>query len=130
GDQLDAEADAEDRYVPVEQALDEQVLLAEPGVAVVLVGVHRAAEDEHGVVVVDRPRRGRAPGEAPLLEVVARGLCRPVEDAAPRVRAVKDGQDVHASNCNWPVAGGSTPPDAGISRSSSNPRRIWALRGA
>ena len=58
----------------VEQPLQEQVLLAQPRMVVVLVGVHRAAEDEHRAVRVERTRQRRVPREAPLLQrVAARG---------------------------------------------------------
>src|SRR5206468_1173365 len=70
---LRAEADSEHRDMTVEQALEEQVLLAQPRVHVVLVGVHRAAEHEHCAVVVERTRQRRVPGEAPFLEPVPRG---------------------------------------------------------
>src|SRR3990172_9044823 len=45
GEELAAEADAENGYARVDVRTDEVVLVAEPGVAVLLVGVHRAAED-------------------------------------------------------------------------------------
>ena len=81
GDQLRPEADTEQRYVSVEQPLDEEVLLPQPGVMVVLVGVHGATEDEDGAVVVDRARGRRAPGEAPFLKPVAAVLDHSLEDA-------------------------------------------------
>src|SRR5205807_6156102 len=94
-EELRAEADAQHRHAEVEQSLEEHVLVAEPGMAVVLVGVHRAPEDQHRAVVVERPRQGRAPGEAPLLEPVASPLDGVREDAGAHGLAVDDRQDVH-----------------------------------
>ena len=67
-EQLDAETHAEHGRVPVEQLLQPHRLFREPRVVDVLVGVHRAPEDEHGVVRIERPRRRRAPHEAPFVE--------------------------------------------------------------
>jgi len=94
-DQLSAEADAKHGNVQVEQSLDEEVLLAEPGMVVVLVGMHRAAEDEHRAVVVDRPRRRRSPGEAPLLELVPARGDRLEEHACAHGLAVDEPEDLH-----------------------------------
>src|SRR5581483_11032263 len=73
-EQLDAEADAEDRSTLREQLLEPRDLLGEPGVRVFLVGMHRPAEDEIRVVGVERVRRFAIPREAPLVERVARPL--------------------------------------------------------
>ena len=48
-DQLRAQADAEERRAALEVLDEERVLAAQPRVLLVLVGVHRAAEDEDGV---------------------------------------------------------------------------------
>ena len=128
--ELRAEADAENRLVQVEDPLDEERLLAQPRVAVVLVGVHRAAEDEDRAVVVDRPRRRLAPGEAPLLEVVPTLPDDLAEHTRPRRLPVDHGEDVHGANSSCPCWSGSIPPVASIPPSSRSSRRISALRGA
>ena len=51
-EQLRPEADSEDGHVQIEQPLQEQVLLPQPGMMIVLVGMHRAAEHEHRAVCV------------------------------------------------------------------------------
>ena len=140
----------------LEQSADELVLVTKPGVVLVLVGVHRAAEDDHRSVVVERPRSGGAPREAPLLVAVACLLDHLGEHSSTGVRPVDDREDVdafgittsprtnldsfavglvlgfvsHIVNSSWPVFGGSRPPVAGIPCSSSSPRRMVALRGA
>src|SRR4051794_29138210 len=60
-----------------------------------LVGVHRAAEHEHGVVGVERARRLGAPREAPFLEPVSPCLDGVAEDARTDLLAVDDCEDVH-----------------------------------
>src|SRR5262249_52447918 len=69
--QLDSEADPEGRPLPREKLLEPQRLLPQPRMPLVLVSVHRAAEDEHGVVRVEWARWRRVPREAPLVELVA-----------------------------------------------------------
>ena len=96
-DQLRAETNTEHRYLEAEESLKQEVLLAQPGMVLVVVGVHRASEDEHGAVVVQRPRRRRAPGEAPLLELVAALRDRICEHPSPDVLPMDHGQDVHGS---------------------------------
>src|SRR5204862_4654707 len=76
-------------------ALDEERLLAEPRMAVVLIGVHRSAEDEDGTVRVDRLGRRRPPGETPLVERVASLRGDLSEDPRPRLRPVDDREDAH-----------------------------------
>jgi len=71
------------------------VLLAQPRVLLLLIDVHRTSEDENRAVVLERPRRGRAPGNAPFLEPVAARLDRVAEDACAHLLVVDDGQDVH-----------------------------------
>src|SRR5262249_40977535 len=89
-------ADPEQRGAEVEQPLDEHVLLAQPRMPIVLVGVHRAAEDEHCPVLVHRAGRRRSPGEAPLVEDVP-ALRRDVgEDAGADFLAGDDREGVHA----------------------------------
>ena len=52
-----AEADAERRHLLLDQPAQPVGLVAQPREQVVLVGMHEAAEDEHGVVCVERLRR-------------------------------------------------------------------------
>src|SRR5437763_8598586 len=75
--------------------MEEEVLLAQPGVPVVLVRVHRAAEDEYGAVGIERLRQGRFPGEAPLVEAVPAFPDDVPENARTDALAVDDRQYVH-----------------------------------
>ena len=126
----------------LQRLLDEGDLAPEPRVLGVLVGVHRAAEDHHGVPARRIAGRGVAVRDDPAVEVVA-----PLDDdaleepAATRDgRVVDDREDAHPAtvarapaadgqNSVSSVGGGSTPPAAGTPASSSSPRRICALRG-
>ena len=95
GDQLRAEADAEERRPALELALEQAELGPEPGVAVVLVGMHRAAEDDHrvGVLVGDA-----VAGDVSLDELVAGGPHGVLEDAGADVVAVREREDPHAAS--------------------------------
>ena len=92
---------------------------------VVVVGVHRAAEDEHRVVRLERPRRRRAPGEAPLVEPVAALLDRRREELRARVVAVDDRENVHRAELYAPL-----PPVAGMPLTSSSRRSCCAFVAA
>src|SRR5207247_2222164 len=94
-DELRAEADSQDRRVQIEQPLQEEVLLLQPGMMIVLVGVHRAAEDEHRAVCVERTGQRLAPGKAPLLEPVAALADDVAEHARAHARAMDDCQHLH-----------------------------------
>src|SRR6266566_7679895 len=65
---------------------------------IVLVGVHRAAEDEHGAVGVERLRQRRFPGEAPLVQAVPALPDNVAEDARTDSLAVDDRQYVHCGH--------------------------------
>ena len=95
GEELAAEADPEDGEIAPQRVGDQVDLLADPGVVLHLVHVHRAPEDHERVVVVGR-RRGRVPErEAPLVELVA-SLTRGVaEDPRMGVAAVDQREDAH-----------------------------------
>ncbi len=91
---LRAEADAEHGNLCCEDLAQELLLALEPGEAIVLIRVHRAAEDHHRVVA--RGRIGRsAVGHRPPLERVPTRLDRLVEDAARNGRAVVDREHAH-----------------------------------
>src|SRR5438132_9284308 len=96
--------------------------------AVVLVGVHRAAEDEHGAVVVERPRERRVPGQAPLLQPVAGPGDDLAEDPGTNRVAVDHREHVHRAE------GTASPPLAGMPAASSSRRSCaafavaWAIR--
>src|SRR5947199_3716639 len=94
-EQLRTQADPEHGRLQVEESLQKEVLLAKPGVVFVLVGVHRTAEHEHGVVGVKRTRQRRFPRLAPLLEAVPTLGNDVAEDSGPHLFAVDDGQDIH-----------------------------------
>jgi hypothetical protein len=96
---LGAEADAEGGDAALERLDEELGLAREPREVVVLVGVHRPAEDEHGVVG-GRRLREPAEGDLPALEPVPGRLDDLVEDAAGDVRAVGDGEDAHRGDCS------------------------------
>ena len=61
----------------------------------VLIGVHRTAEDEHGAVRVEGTRQRRPPGETPLLELVPARANDVPEHAGAHALPVDDRQDVH-----------------------------------
>ena len=82
----------------MEQALQDEVLLAQPRVVLVLVGVHGAAEDEDGAVVVERPRGRRPPRGAPLLELVPALRNSVGEHPRADVVAVDHREDVHGED--------------------------------
>ena len=63
--------------------------------SILLICVHCAAEHEHRAIVLYRPRRRRAPGDAPFLEPVTARLDCVTEDAGAHLLAVDDGEDVH-----------------------------------
>ena len=91
-DELRAEADAEQRRAVVEQALEPAQLRRQPAVALVLVGMHRAAEDDHGVGTL---WRRAAELYRPLDELVPGVLHGVGEDAGTNARAVRDCEDTH-----------------------------------
>jgi hypothetical protein len=85
GEELAAEAHAEDRHAPVERVAEVLLLGTEPWMPVVLVDVHRAPEDHQGV----RALAGRrAVAGHPGLEIA--------EHARPGVQLVDYGQDPHS----------------------------------
>ena len=111
----------------------------------VLVGVHRAAEDHHGVPASGIAGRGVAVRHDPPVEMISPVDDDALEQTAPTRdgRVVDDREHAHAAtvapclgapgvgqNSVSSVGGGSTPPAAGTPDSSSSPRRICALRGA
>ena len=66
---------------------------------VVLVGVHRAAEDQYRAVVGERTLEGAVPREAPFLELVSPFPNDVAEELGTPVAAMNDCQDVHHSHC-------------------------------
>ena len=88
---------------------------------VVLICVHRAAEDEHGAVGVERLRQGRFPGEAPLVEVVPAFLDDVAEDARTDSVAVDDRQHVHCGHSTLKSVGASgEAPTKSVGASASS----------
>ena len=79
----------------VDQLAQPVGLLAQPRMPVVLVGMHRAAEDEHGVVA-RRAAARRSAAKLHSVEPVARLGDDGREQLRPRVLAVHDREDVHA----------------------------------
>ena len=75
-----------------------------------VVGVHCAAEDEHGAVGVERPRRRRAPAEAPLLQLVSPLGDGLGEDSRADVVAVDHREHVHRGTLPSRKKG---PPEGG-----------------
>src|SRR5262249_38281493 len=88
------EADAEYGRPQRNQPLHELVLLAEPRMLLLLIGVHRAAENEHRVEVLERARQ-LARGRPPLNELVTAFANRVAEHPFAHVPAVHDRQDLH-----------------------------------
>jgi len=80
-----------------QQALEEEVLLSEPWMPLVLIGMHRTAEDEDGAVGIKGLRKRRFPGEAPLVESVPAFPNDVAEGAGPDLLAMDDREDVDAA---------------------------------
>ena len=96
---------------------------------VLLVDVHRPAEDEHGVVLGERPRRLVVLDDPPLVELVPVAAHDVVEHLAAHLLAVDDRKHPHQKSVGS-AGSGSTAPVAGTPASSSRPRSTCALRGA
>ena len=92
GDELGAEADAEQRGAAVEQALEPAQLRRQPAVALVLVGMHRTAEDDHRIGTL---RRRAAELDRPLDELVPGLLHGVSEHAGADARAVRQRKYTH-----------------------------------
>ena len=133
---LRSQADPEDRDPGREHVGEELLLVREPVEAVVLVRVHRPAEDHDGVVV-----RGRI-GRAPVRDLPAsRGCGRPPRPPRRRPRPARSGRGSPrgrapadcTQNSVGATGGGSTPrwrgcrprreARAGSSRSAARSRR-------
>ena len=96
GEQLRAETDREERHPVVEHRGEEVLLEAQPGVAILLVGVHRAAEGEDRVVLGDLQRwPGAALGEHPLVQLDAALAHLLGEHAGPGIGLVDDRENPH-----------------------------------
>jgi hypothetical protein len=96
GQELRAEADAEQGQ-PAPEQVPEQVLLGtQPGVRLLLVHVHGPAEDHRGVEPVERGRVGL--GGRPLDELVSRGEGGLAEDAGAGVGLMDDREDPHPAD--------------------------------
>ena len=132
GQQLAAEADAEHRHAPRHRVPQQRLLVCEPGIEVLLVGLLRAAHGEHGVVVFEArhrlalPRVERMPGDAGLLHHPAEGaglvdLGMPDDEDVPRAFPL------HSETLSHFVAHGSRPA-AGASARAPHSRRGAAMR--
>ena len=70
GEELMAEADAEERHAPGHRLADDGLLVGEPGVGVLLEDIHRPAHGDEPVIAVERRNRlalvelHRVPGDA------------------------------------------------------------------
>ena len=96
GQQLRAQADRQNRHAIVDHRREEILLEAQPGMAVLLIGVHRATEGEDGVVVGDLELRPGPPlREQPLVQLHPALGHLVGEDARAGVRLVHDGQRSH-----------------------------------
>ena len=92
GDELSAEADAQQRRAPLQVAADQLLLRAQPGVCRLLVDVHRAAEHHHRLEAVQRRRRV-AERRVPLDQL---GTGHLAEHAGPGVAVMDDREDSHS----------------------------------
>jgi glutamate racemase len=100
GEELGAQADAEDRRLALERPHEEAVLVEQPRVPLLLVRVHAAAEDEDGVRSV---RRLLARGDRALDELVPGGAHLGAEDAWSHARAVGECEHLHPVEHNRPM---------------------------
>src|SRR2546422_1733006 len=93
-EQLRAQADSEHRHVQIEQPLPEEVLLAQPRMVLVLIGMHGASEHEHRAVRVEGTRQRFVRCKASFLEL---GPALPddvAHDTQAYALAMDDCQDV------------------------------------
>ncbi len=90
GQELRAEADAHRRHPRVEQRGEDHLLVGEPWILGLLVGVHGASEREHCVVRKEIARRVLFGGNQPLVELPATRLRLVGEDAGTGIRLVDD----------------------------------------
>ena len=95
GDQLRPKADAEHGRAALELPLEQAKLRPEPGMAVLLVGMHGAAEDDHSVGAL---LGNAAAGDVALDELVAGRPRGVLEDAGADVVAVGEREDPHAAS--------------------------------
>jgi len=123
-EELHAEADSEHRRPAREQLLQPIRLGAKPGMRVVVIRVHRAAEDEYRVIRLERPGRRSAPREAPFVEPVAALLDRRREELGACIVAVDDREHVHRAQLY------AAPPVAGTPLRSSSTRNCRAFVAA
>jgi hypothetical protein len=93
GQELCAEAHAEDGNAVREEVAQQGLLAQEPRVMFLLIHVHGSAEDERGPECIGSGRR--RVGRAPFDEIGATGGGNFGEDAGPRVGLVHEGEDPH-----------------------------------
>ncbi len=96
GQQLGAEADRQHRHAVVDHGREEVLLEAQPGMAVLLVAVHGAAEGQDRVVFGDLQLRSGPPlREEPLVQLHPALRDLVAEHAGPGVLLVHNGQRPH-----------------------------------
>ena len=102
GEELSAQADAEEGHAGAEGRLDEGRLAGEPGVLGVGVRVHRAAEDHDRVPRAGVAGRRAAVRGEPAVEPVAALADDALEQAAAAGLGVlvDNGEDAHAADCS------------------------------
>ena len=140
GDQLGAEADAEERHLAVDRVAEEGGLVGEPRMLRVLVGMHRAAEHHDRVVALRRRRApcvvsGMTQRSSPSPRASTRSSNSPPPPVEPyghrehRTREHAQLGEARRRRCVSCSEQASSPPAAGRSRPSprSPPRR--AARG-
>ena len=128
GDQLRAEADAEQRRPALELPLEEAELRRKPRVTVLLIGMHGAAEHDRGVGALV----GHADaGDVSLDELVPCGLHGVLEDAWADVVAVREREDPHAASLPstvWAVADTHPPYNPADGRAADRRVRLGRRR--
>jgi hypothetical protein len=97
GEQLPAEADAEERLASLERIAHEVVLAREPRVTLILVDVHGPAEDDERVEALGRFWR-RPLGHVPLQEVVAALADDVGEEPGGSLSFVGQAEHLHAAS--------------------------------
>jgi rhodanese-related sulfurtransferase len=125
--QLAPEANAKHGHLTLDEGPDQLVLVAQPGMLVLLVDVHLAAEDEHGVVPVGGGKRVRIVNDGALDELVPVRAHDVAVELRAHVGAVHERQDPHQKSLAFDCAG-SMPPVAHAPGRASRVRP--ALRGA
>src|SRR5262245_15549779 len=129
-EKLTPEADAHEGLAPIDGLAHEVVLTREPGMPVLLVDVHRAAENDERIEVLGRLGR-RSMRDVPLEELVATLADDVGEEPGRAVTLVGQTEDAHAASVGKTVVPRHVLFASAVGRrglcSTNSPRRsmLW-----